>query len=297
MLFRSDVAGGPYTVPSPGIFVSNINVYAGNNGSSSTDRLYVWQDSAGIPGAAILHSAGTFAMGGTRAWQTRSDIAVNAGHLTSDGYIPAGTKIWIGIFASTGVLAVEGAGSGTTQLGFTNDGDWNNNGPAGGGMGVLGAYVTYSPLAALLMTHYPDATQLPHHTRLTPPVPSGLTGTHTPIAVCTTPLLLASPYLIATMLCTTPLPLASPHLICPAVNAMLAVPAGVVTTMLPAPLAPAGTVTVIWLSSVIVYVVAVTPQTVMPVVCSRFVPVSTVVCPTGATFGLALLSVGAANGE
>ena len=143
-----DVAGGPWTVPSPGIFVSNINVYAGNNGSSSTDRLYVWQDSAGIPGAAILHSAGTFAMGGTRAWQTRSDIAVNAGHLTSDGYIPAGTKIWIGIFASTGVLAVEGAGSGTTQLGFTNDGDWNNNGPAGGGMGVLGAYVTYSPLAA-----------------------------------------------------------------------------------------------------------------------------------------------------
>ena len=143
-----DVAGGPYTVPSPGIFVSDINVYAGNNGSSSTDRLYVWQDSAGIPGAAILNSAGTFAMGGTRAWQTRSDIAVNAGHLSSDGYIPAGTKIWIGIYASTGILAVEGAASGTTQLGLTNDGDWNNNGPAGGGMGVLGAYVTYTALAA-----------------------------------------------------------------------------------------------------------------------------------------------------
>lgn len=147
-----DVAGGPWTVPSPGIFVSNINVYAGNNGSSSTDRLYVWQDSAGIPGAAILHSAGTFSMGGTRAWQTRSDIAVNAGHLTSDGYIPAGTKIWIGIFASTGILAVEGAGSGTTELGHTNDGDWSDQGPAGGGMGVLGAYVTYSALAAPTLT-------------------------------------------------------------------------------------------------------------------------------------------------
>ena len=144
-----DVAGGPYTVPSPGIFVSNINVYAGNNGSSSTDRLYVWQDSgSNIPGAAILHSAGTFAMGGTRAWQTRSDIAVNAGHLTSDGYIPAGTKIWIGIYASTGILAVEGASTGTTELGNTNDGDWSDHGPAGGGMGVLGAYVTYSALAA-----------------------------------------------------------------------------------------------------------------------------------------------------
>lgn len=146
-----DVAGGFYTVPAPGIFLSNINVYAGNNGSSSTDRLYVWKDASGVPGAWLIRS-GTFAMGGTRAWQTRSDLSANTGQITSDGYLPAGTKLWIGIYASTGILAVEGAGSGTTELGNTSDGNWSDHGPAGGGMGVLGAYVTYSALAAPTLT-------------------------------------------------------------------------------------------------------------------------------------------------
>ena len=145
-------AGGLYTVPSPGIFVDDINVYAGNNGSASTDRLCIWQDSAGRAGARLLHSH-TFRMGSTRTWQTRpgSDLLVDAGHLSSDGYLPAGAKIWIGIYASTGILAYEGASSGTTDLGNTADGDFSYHDVAAG-FGVLAAYIHYTALAAPTLT-------------------------------------------------------------------------------------------------------------------------------------------------
>lgn len=141
-----DVAGGFYTVPSPGIFVDDINVFAKNNGSTSNDRLCVWQDSAGKAGARLLHSH-IFSMGSSYAWQSRSDMLVDAGHLSADGYIPAGTKIWIGIHASTGILAVQGASSGTTDLGNTNDGDFSFHDTASG-IGALAAYIHYHALVA-----------------------------------------------------------------------------------------------------------------------------------------------------
>src|SRR5258706_6338913 len=142
-----DLAGGPYPVPSPGIFVSQLHAYAGNHGTGNSGKLYVWKASGGIPGAWLLRS-GAFAFPGSTSWNARSDISVNTGQLSSDGYIPAGTVIWIGYFSNTGIRDCEGRNSGTTELGFTADGNWSDQGPAGGGMGQLAACIDYAALAA-----------------------------------------------------------------------------------------------------------------------------------------------------
>jgi len=142
-----DLAGGPYTVPSPGIFVSQLHAYAGNHGTGNSGKLYVWKASGGIPGAWLLRS-GAFAFPGSTSWNARSDISVNTGQLSSDGYIPAGTVIWIGYFSNTGISDCEGRNAGTTELGFTADGNWSDQGPAGGGMGQLAAYIDYTALAS-----------------------------------------------------------------------------------------------------------------------------------------------------
>jgi len=140
-----DLAGGPYTVPSPGILVSQLHAYAGNHGTGNSGKLYVWKASGGIPGAWLLRS-GAFAFPGSTSWNARSDINVNTGQLSSDGYIPAGTVIWIGYFSNTGISDCEGRNAGTTELGFTADGNWSDQGAAGGGMGQLAAYIDYTVL-------------------------------------------------------------------------------------------------------------------------------------------------------
>lgn len=142
-----DAAGGNYGVPSPGIFVTGIHCFAGNNGSASTDRLYVWKDNGSGRAGSWLVRSGTFNMG-AQAWQARTDISVNTGQLSADGYIPAGTNVWIGIYASTGILSFQGTNTGTTDLGNTADGDFSFNAVAGGGLGWLAAYIDYTPLGA-----------------------------------------------------------------------------------------------------------------------------------------------------
>lgn len=141
-------AGGNYTVPSPGIFVTDINVYADNNGSTSTDRLLVWADTGGGHAGSWLVRSGTFSMDSGRKWRTRSDLSPNTGQISSDGYIPAGTKIWIGVNAGDGSLTYEGNGSGSsTDIGDTGGGNFNFHDTAGG-VGKLAAYIHYTKLSA-----------------------------------------------------------------------------------------------------------------------------------------------------
>jgi hypothetical protein len=144
-----DVAGGYYTVPSPGILVSQLHAYADNNGTSDTARLYVWVDSSSKPGAWLIRS-GTFALPSSFAWSARTDLSGNSGQgIGSDLYLPAGTKVWIGYYSSTGKSAFQGdGGSGTTELGNTADGNWSDHGPATSGQGQLAAYLTYTALPA-----------------------------------------------------------------------------------------------------------------------------------------------------
>src|SRR5258707_4822970 len=142
-----DLAGGPYTVPTLGFFVSQPHAYAGNHGTGNSGKLYVWKATGGIRGAGLLTS-GALAFPGSPSRNARSDISVNTGQLSSDGYIPAGTVIWIGYFSNTGISDCEGRNAGTTELGFTADGNWSDQGPAGGGMGQLAAYIDYTALAS-----------------------------------------------------------------------------------------------------------------------------------------------------
>lgn len=147
-------AGGAYVVPSQGIFVDGINVYAGRNGSLSTDRLYVWRETAGVPSFWVVRSTGTFNLPVSKAWNNRTDISPNGAYIGADGYIPGGWRIWIGINASTGILSYEGAsGSSGTDLGNTGDGDFNYHDFAHGGIGLLAAYIDYHVLAVPTLTN------------------------------------------------------------------------------------------------------------------------------------------------
>lgn len=138
-----DVAGGNYTVPSPGIIVSQISAVISNNGTSGTGRLYVWEDSSGIPGSWLLRS-GTFTMPASQTTENRTDISVNTSVLDSSGVIPGGTKIWIGYYSSSGVSEFWCAsGSSGTELGNTADGNWSDHGAASG-IGQAAAWITYT---------------------------------------------------------------------------------------------------------------------------------------------------------
>jgi hypothetical protein len=146
-------AGGGYTVPSQGIFIDGINVYAGRNGSLSTDRLYVWRETSGQPSFWMVRS-GTFNLPVSKAWNNRTDLSPNGSYLSADGYVPGGWVIWIGLNASTGILAYEGAsGSSGTDLGNTNDGDFSYHDFAHGGIGLLAAYIDYHVLAVPTLTN------------------------------------------------------------------------------------------------------------------------------------------------
>ncbi|MGZ6321447.1 MAG: IPT/TIG domain-containing protein [Ktedonobacterales bacterium] len=148
-----DVAGGAYTVPSPGIIVTAINAVVGGNGTTPAGRLYVWQQSGAIPGTWLIRGASTFTLPASNALQTQSSLAANgAAGISSDLYLPAGTVIWIGAYSSTGVMDLQGKGSGTaTELGNTADGNWNDHGPASA-VGQMAAYITYNALPAPTLT-------------------------------------------------------------------------------------------------------------------------------------------------
>ena len=156
-----DIAGGPYTVPSPGILVTGINVYYGNNGNSENGRLYIWKDSGGHPGPYIIRDANQLVPLNGIGWQYQGGPWQTAGGVTSDLYLPAGWVIWIGGIATNGVLNCQGAGSGTTALGTTSDGDFAYSSNAGGGMGVLGAYINYNPLPAPTLSSASPAVGAP----------------------------------------------------------------------------------------------------------------------------------------
>ncbi|MBF6588923.1 MAG: IPT/TIG domain-containing protein [Ktedonobacterales bacterium] len=144
-----DVAGGSYTVPSPGILVTGLNAYTGGDGGTPAGRLYVWQDSGGNPGTWLVRGSSTFTLPASAAWNYQGSLANNGGAgISSDLYLPAGTVIWIGCYSSSGAITMQGASSGATRFGNTSDGNFSTVGTASGGMGVLAAYLNYNPLAA-----------------------------------------------------------------------------------------------------------------------------------------------------
>lgn len=141
-----DVAGGIYTVPSPGIIVTQISAFCGNNGTGGNVRVYVWANNAGKPGSWLIRGSALPSLGALN-WQRQSSFTVQ-GIAGSDGYLPAGTQIWIGYYASSGVSEFNGSGSGTAaELGNTADGNWSDHGPASG-PGQLAAYIDYNLLPA-----------------------------------------------------------------------------------------------------------------------------------------------------
>lgn len=137
-----DIAAGSFTMPAGGGVVTNINAFAGNNGTAQNARCYVWQDSAGIPGAWLVRGSALFSLGAL-GWQTQSSLASNTG--ISGQYIPGGTVLWIGIFCAAGTeqIGANAGSGGGTELGNTADGNWSDHGPAS--LGQMGAYITYTP--------------------------------------------------------------------------------------------------------------------------------------------------------
>jgi hypothetical protein len=136
-----DIAGGGFTMPAGGGVVTGISVYAGNNGTAQNARLYVWKDSAGIPGLWIIQST-LFAFGGL-GWLTGTGLS--SGNGVTGQYIPGGTVIWVGLYCAAGTeqIGANAASGGGTRLGNTADGSWSDHGAAS--LGQMGAYITYTP--------------------------------------------------------------------------------------------------------------------------------------------------------
>lgn len=139
-----DLAGGSYTVPSPGILVQNINAFAGDNGTSQQARLYIWKDSAGKPGQWLIHGSGTFTLG-SLGWKQQTSLSSNGAAGISNLFLPAGTVIWIGVYCAgnTEQINANAASGGGTEIGNTSDGDWSDHGVAS--LGQMAAYITYTP--------------------------------------------------------------------------------------------------------------------------------------------------------
>lgn len=128
--------GGPYTVPDPGIYPIELHWHGNtNNGGSSSARLYMWLDngSGTLPSTAVYSQSTTFTINTTSQWWPTSSIALtyrNNATGYSDGYIPGGTKIWLGIYDGTSHFdnTCIAPGSGHAIIGQGNDGT-----PAGTG--------------------------------------------------------------------------------------------------------------------------------------------------------------------
>lgn len=97
-------AGGPYTVPDPGIYPIELH-WRGfvNSGSTSSARNYMWLDNGSTrPGTAVYSGTSTYSITTTNGWYSQTAITYrNNASGYSDGYIPGGTKIWIGIWDGT----------------------------------------------------------------------------------------------------------------------------------------------------------------------------------------------------
>lgn len=148
--FAGGTSVGYYTVPNPGIYPTNLEVYARSaSGSATTARNYVWLDSSSLPGTAVYSNSSTYSLGTSLAWQGNNVSLAYRNNATgfSDGYIPGGTKIWLGIWASNANYEVRGDGSNLSELGTGGDGNWVQHGAAGGGFGGLAAILTYNPAA------------------------------------------------------------------------------------------------------------------------------------------------------
>lgn len=143
-----DIAGGSYTVPSPGIIVTGINGYVGNNGSGEQGRFYVWQDSGGIPGAWLIRGHTTFTIPSSSTSSSFQGTLDAGAGVSSDLYLPAGTVIWVGCYCASGTEQIQAnsASGGGTRLGNTADGNWNDHSAAG--LGQMAAWINYNPLAA-----------------------------------------------------------------------------------------------------------------------------------------------------
>lgn len=140
----ANMAYSLYTVPSPGIYVSDVNVYFDvNSGGPATAYVGLWNDSTGhLLQAWAIGSVpnGSHSPGG-QAWHSAS-----AGSL----YLAAGTIIRIGLWVNQSNGFVTSTESGGSSYTCTNPGSSPGNlGPGTStGFGALGAYIDYTPLAA-----------------------------------------------------------------------------------------------------------------------------------------------------
>lgn len=149
-------AGGPYTVPDPGMYPTALSFYGQANGGSSTARNYLWLDNgSGRAGTTIYSGSSGYTLGTTLQTWSQTSIALRGNPLGySDGYIPGGTQIWIGVWVNSASYQARGSGSsGTSDIGTGGDGSFVYHdvlSPGGNSFGYLAAQVTYTPATPVI---------------------------------------------------------------------------------------------------------------------------------------------------
>lgn len=144
-------ASGPYTVPDPGIYPIELHWHGNSNSGSSSARLYMWLDNgSNTPSTAVYSHSTTFTINGTNQWWPTSSISVtyrNNATGYSDGYIPGGTKIWLGIWDGNSHFVNDGGSPANfTLIGSGGDGNWgvHSGGDVSSQIGHITAYSLFN---------------------------------------------------------------------------------------------------------------------------------------------------------
>lgn len=138
-------AGGSYTVPDPGIYPTALEWHGHNSSGSTTARNYLWLDNgSNEPGTTVYSGSAGYTLTTTDQWWSQSSIAYrNNATGFADGYIPGGTKVWIGAWVSSAAYVVDGTSTGTSTLGTGGDGNYVFHDYTAG-FGVMASILTFN---------------------------------------------------------------------------------------------------------------------------------------------------------
>lgn len=143
-------AGGPYTIPDPGVYPTLLSWHGHATGGNTTARNYMWlaDGTGGRAGTFVYSGAAGYTLTGTSQWWDQGSIAYrNNATGYSDGYIPGGTQVWIGVWVNNSQYLADGWSAGQSEIGTGGDGTFvyhDTLTPSANSFGWMAAYTQFN---------------------------------------------------------------------------------------------------------------------------------------------------------
>lgn len=142
-------------MPSPGGYPTNLEWFGGNASGNTTARNYLWLDNgSGHAGTVVYSDSSTYTLTTTQQFWNNAGALTYRNNATgyTDGYIPPGTVLWVGVWVSSANYIFKCApitSSGYVVIGTGGDGNFNWHDYArdnsSNPLGYLAAVITYTP--------------------------------------------------------------------------------------------------------------------------------------------------------